>query len=54
MMEEMEWLHKNQTWDLVKLPEGEKAIGCKQIFKKKEAMSEGEEVKFKVRLVAKG
>ena len=54
MAEEMESLHKNQTWDLVELPEGEKAIGCKWIFKKKEAMSEGEEVKFKARLVAKG
>ncbi|KAL0393035.1 UNVERIFIED_CONTAM: Retrovirus-related Pol polyprotein from transposon TNT 1-94 [Sesamum radiatum] len=28
MVEEMESLHKNQTWELVQLPEGKKAIGC--------------------------
>ncbi|KAK4411836.1 Retrovirus-related Pol polyprotein from transposon TNT 1-94 [Sesamum angolense] len=29
MVEEMEYLHKNQTWELVQLPEGNKTIGCK-------------------------
>ena len=29
MMEEIQSLHKNQTWDLVELPEGNKAIGYK-------------------------
>ncbi|KAK4400677.1 Retrovirus-related Pol polyprotein from transposon TNT 1-94 [Sesamum angolense] len=28
MVEEMESLHKNQTWELVQLPEGKKTIGC--------------------------
>jgi hypothetical protein len=39
MAEEMESSHKNQTWDLVELPERKKAIGCKWVFKKKEAVS---------------
>ena len=29
MQEEMESLHKNGTWDLVKLPKGKKAVRCK-------------------------
>ena len=29
MLEEMESLQKNKTWELVKLPKGKKAIGCK-------------------------
>ena len=29
MQEEMELLHKNGTWDLVKLPKGKKAVRCK-------------------------
>ena len=29
MQEEMESLHKNRTWDLVKLPKGKKAVRCK-------------------------
>jgi hypothetical protein len=29
MAEEMESLHKNQTWDLVELPERKRKIGCK-------------------------
>jgi hypothetical protein len=51
MAEEMESLHKNQTWDLVELPE--RKIGCKWVFKKKEAVSEKGGEKFKARLVAK-
>ena len=53
MLEEMESLQKNKTWELVKLPRGKKAIGCKWIFRKKEALSEKEDEKFKTRLVAK-
>ena len=36
MNEEIQSLEKNETWDLVPLPKGEKLVGCKQIFKKKE------------------
>lgn len=39
MLEEMASLQKNKTWKLVKLPKGKKAIGCKWIFRKKEALS---------------
>ena len=54
MVEEMESLHKNQTWDLVELPKGKRAIGCKWVYRKKEAIAEKEGEKFKARLVAKG
>jgi len=32
MHEEMEAFHKNTTWDLVKLPNGKKVVGCKWVF----------------------
>jgi len=35
MEEEMESLHKNQTLELVELPEKERAIECKWVYKKK-------------------
>ena len=54
MLEEMESLQNNKTWELVKLPKGKKAIGYKWIFYKKEALSEREGEKFKARLMAKG
>ena len=54
MAEEMESLNKNQTWKLVSLPTGKKAIGCKWVFKKKQGDSHREGVRFKARLVAKG
>ncbi|KAG8478499.1 hypothetical protein CXB51_028393 [Gossypium anomalum] len=53
MQEEMESLHKNRTWDLVKLPKGEKAVRCKWVFKKKEGTPGVEEPRYKARLVAK-
>ena len=40
MVEEIESLHKNQTWDLVELPEKKRKIGYKWVFKKKKAISE--------------
>ncbi|KAG8483097.1 hypothetical protein CXB51_022015 [Gossypium anomalum] len=54
MQEEMESLHKNKTWDLVKLPKGKKTIRCKWVFKKKEWTLRVEEPRYKARLVAKG
>uniref|UniRef100_A0A2N9HJ44 Integrase catalytic domain-containing protein n=1 Tax=Fagus sylvatica TaxID=28930 RepID=A0A2N9HJ44_FAGSY len=54
MVEENESLSKNKTWELTELPKGKKPIGCKWVFKKKEAVSEKEGERFKTRLVAKG
>jgi hypothetical protein len=39
MVKEMKSLRKNQTWDLVELPERKMAIWCKWVFKKNEAIS---------------
>jgi hypothetical protein len=54
MAEEIESLHKNQTWDLVELLDRKRVIGCKWVFKKKEAVPEKEGEKFNTRLIAKG
>ena len=54
MVEENEFLSKNKTWELTELPKGKKPIGCKWVFKKKEAILEKEGERFKARLVAKG
>uniref|UniRef100_A0A2N9IT68 CCHC-type domain-containing protein n=1 Tax=Fagus sylvatica TaxID=28930 RepID=A0A2N9IT68_FAGSY len=54
MVEENESLSKNKTWELTELPKGKKPIGCKWVFKKKEAVLEKEGERFKARLVAKG
>ena len=40
MMEEMQSLHKNQTWEFVEFPEGKRDIGCKWTYKKKKVVSE--------------
>ena len=48
MDEEMKSLHKNKTWELVRLPPGKRAIGCKWVFAKKEGS------RYKARMVAKG
>jgi hypothetical protein len=54
MGEEMQSLYKNQTWKVVQLPKGKKAIGCKWVYTKKEGPAEQDGVRFKARLVAKG
>ena len=54
MQEEMESLHKNRTWDMVRIPKGKKAIQCKWVFKKKEGTLGVENARYKTRLVAKG
>ncbi|KAJ0389394.1 hypothetical protein P43SY_011985 [Pythium insidiosum] len=50
---EFQSLIKNNTWDVVPLPVGRKAIGCKWVFKVKEN-EHGQVERHKARLVAKG
>ncbi|GKV31446.1 hypothetical protein SLEP1_g40131 [Rubroshorea leprosula] len=38
MIEEIESLHKNQTWKLVKPPKGQRIVGCKWVFMRKEGI----------------
>jgi hypothetical protein len=53
MVEEMESLHKNETWDLVKLPSVKNLVSSKWVFKKKMNVA-GQVKKFKAPLVSKG
>jgi len=53
MQEEYNALLRNRTWDLVPLPAGRQAIGCKWIFRIKEN-ADGSINRFKARLVANG
>ena len=53
MKEELDALHKTGTWDLVDLPFGKSAIGCKWVYKIK-TRSDGTVDRYKARLVAKG
>ena len=52
MNKEIQALESNQTWDIVSLPIGKKAIGCKWIFKVKQKAI-GTIERYKERLVAK-
>jgi hypothetical protein len=53
MESEIQSINKNKTWELVNLLAGRKPIGLKWVFKLKKN-AEGEAVKHKSRLVAKG
>ena len=53
IIEEMATLQKNETWELMPLPEGKKAVGCKWIFSIK-YKADGTIDRYKARLVAKG
>ncbi|RVW79242.1 Retrovirus-related Pol polyprotein from transposon TNT 1-94 [Vitis vinifera] len=53
MKDEMSSMKCNDVWDLVKLPNGAKTIGCKWVFKTKKD-SLGNIERYKARLVAKG
>jgi hypothetical protein len=53
MDEEFQALQSNNTWELTKLPDGKKTIGCKWIFKQKRDEA-GNVIKYKARLVALG
>ena len=52
MEEEMDSLAKNNTWDLVELPEGRSVVGCKWVFKLKRKF-DGSIDRYKARLVEK-
>ena len=54
MKEEMNSLYRNQTWLMVKRPQGQSTVACKWIFKLKEGVTDSDRVKYKARLVAKG
>ena len=53
MIEEMDALNGNGTWNLVHLPTGKKTIGCRWVFAIK-VNPDGSVARLKVRLVAKG
>lgn len=53
MIEELESLERNETWELVALPKGKRPIDVKWVFKIK-LKSDGSIAKHKARLVAKG
>ncbi|MCO5547509.1 hypothetical protein L7F22_000959 [Adiantum nelumboides] len=53
MDKEIVALDVNQTWELVPLPEGKKAIGCKWVYKVKHN-TDGTIERYKARVVAKG
>ena len=53
MKEELDALHKTGTWDLVDLPSGKYAIGCKWVYKIK-TRSDGTVDRYKVCLVSRG
>ena len=53
MKEELDALHKTGTWDLVDLPSGKSAIGCKWVYKIK-TRSDGTVDCYKARLVSRG
>ena len=53
MENEIKSLKEHGVWDLVKLPEGRKTVGCKWIFKVKQD-ADGNVDRYKARLVAQG
>ena len=53
MRDEIQSMRHNGVWELNELPEGQRPIGCKWVYKTKRD-SKGKVEKFKARLVAKG
>ncbi|MCO5558376.1 hypothetical protein L7F22_011958 [Adiantum nelumboides] len=52
MQSEMDSLIQNDTWELIALPKGKKALPCKWVYKIK--LSSDAKPRYKARLVAKG
>ena len=53
MKEELDALHKNNTWDLIDLPPGKSVVGCKWVYKIN-TCSDGTIDRYKAQLVAIG
>jgi len=53
MQEEMKSLHENHTFELVKLPQGKRALENKWVFKLK-SKENNSQPRYKARLVVKG
>ncbi|XP_066324167.1 uncharacterized mitochondrial protein AtMg00820-like [Miscanthus floridulus] len=53
MEDEMESIRDNETWSLVELPRGHRAISLKWVYKVKRDENDGI-IKYKARLIAKG
>nr|GEX42753.1 retrovirus-related Pol polyprotein from transposon TNT 1-94 [Tanacetum cinerariifolium] len=54
MEEEVESLHKNETWELVKLPKEKRVISCKWLLKVKDGIPGAESNQYKARYVVRG
>jgi len=54
MLEEMNSLRRNDTWELSEQPKREKAIGCKWVHATNQESQDEVTVHYKTRLVAKG
>ncbi|CAM8917368.1 unnamed protein product [Rhodiola kirilowii] len=54
MQEEIEYLNKNMTWEIVDMPSKARLVGCKWVFKRKDEIPGVEALRLKARLVAKG
>jgi hypothetical protein len=53
MAEELKQLRDTGTYELVQLPEGRKAIGCRWVYRLK-MDADGKPIRYKARLVAQG
>jgi transposase InsO family protein len=53
MADELDALHKTHTWDMITLPPGKFAVGCKWVYKIK-TRADGSVERYKARLVARG
>ena len=53
MKDELDSMKSNEVWDLIELPQGAKAVGCKWVYKtKRDSLCNIE--RYQARLIAKG